>query len=61
MDPAKLIELDAIIQPLLEARFRLMALRETRPIPVLKEKDPCRYEPYNTTPSFLCIEAVAEA
>lgn len=53
--------LEAIIQPLLEARFRLTALRETRPIPALKEKDPYRYEYYNAVPTFLCIEAVAEA
>lgn len=53
--------LEAIIQPLLDARFRLTALHETRPIAALKQKDPYRYEYYNAMPTFLLIEAVAEA
>ncbi|HEX4963062.1 MAG TPA: class I SAM-dependent methyltransferase [Thermoanaerobaculia bacterium] len=50
-----------IVNPLLRAGFRLKEIVDTRPLPALREKDPSRFERYNTIPIFLCVEAWKES
>jgi SAM-dependent methyltransferase len=50
-----------IVNPLLRAGFRLLAVVDTRPLPELREIDPPRFERYDTVPIFLCVEAWKES
>lgn len=47
-----------VINPILEAGFRLEMLSEPQPTDGFKEKIPARYEKIMTQPTFLCIRAV---
>lgn len=51
---------EEIINPLLEAGFRLQGLHETRPVEALKAIDPRRYERGTRFPTFMVVSAVRE-
>lgn len=51
---------EEIICPVIEARFRLRGVRETRPIEALREINSHKFERGTVFPTFLIIDAIAE-
>jgi SAM-dependent methyltransferase len=52
--------LTAVINPLLEAGFKLSCILEPKPTDQFKEADPKDYEELSRRPGFLCVRAVKE-
>jgi hypothetical protein len=49
--------LSAMINPLLEAGFRLEHIREPQPVKHFRQHDPREYEKLMRQPGFICIRA----
>ncbi len=51
--------LTAILNPLLDAEFRLDRAVEPEPLEALREMDPQQFQEMSTFPCFLCVRAIA--